>query len=56
VPCSHSVGRHIAFIDYLATHYRRRLYEELAQRMDVDFYFFADERERYWNRKIPLVG
>src|SRR5919204_3035745 len=50
-----SVGRRIAFIDYLATHYRRRLYEELARRMDVDFYFFADERERYWNRKIPLV-
>lgn len=23
--------------------------------MDADFYFFADERERYWNRKIPLV-
>jgi glycosyltransferase involved in cell wall biosynthesis len=49
------VGRRIAFIDYFATHYRQRLYEELARRMDVDFYFFADERERYWNRKIPLV-
>lgn len=47
--------RRIAFIDYFATHYRRRLYEELARRMEVDFYFFADERERYWNRKIPLV-
>ena len=45
----------IAFIDYFATHYRRRLYEELARRMEVDFYFFADERERYWNRQIPLV-
>jgi glycosyltransferase involved in cell wall biosynthesis len=49
------VRRRIAFIDYFATHYRRRLYEELAQRMDADFYFFADERERYWNREIPLV-
>ena len=49
------VRRRIAFIDYFATHYRRRLYEELARRMEVDFYFFADERERYWNRKIPLV-
>ena len=47
--------RRIAFIDYFATHYRKRLYEELARRMEVDFYFFADERERYWNRKIPLV-
>jgi glycosyltransferase involved in cell wall biosynthesis len=53
--CSAAVTRRIAFIDYFATHYRRRLYEELARRMDVDFYFFADERERYWNRKIPLV-
>jgi glycosyltransferase involved in cell wall biosynthesis len=48
--------RRIAFVDYFATHYRKRLYEELARRMEVDFYFFADERERYWNRKIPLVG
>ena len=55
VPCSGSVAPRVAFVDYFATHYRRRLYEELAQRMDVDFYFFADERERYWNRKIPLV-
>ena len=47
--------RRIAFIDYFATHYRKRLYEELARRMEVDFYFFADEHERYWNRKIPLV-
>jgi glycosyltransferase involved in cell wall biosynthesis len=23
--------------------------------MEVDFYFFADQRERYWNRKLPLV-
>jgi glycosyltransferase involved in cell wall biosynthesis len=56
VACCAPVRRRIAFIDYFATHYRKRLYEELAQRMDVDFYFFADERERYWNRKIPLVG
>jgi glycosyltransferase involved in cell wall biosynthesis len=49
------VRRRIAFVDYFATHYRRRLYEELARRMEVDFYFFADERERYWNRKLSLV-
>ena len=53
--CSDPVGPRIAFIDYFATHYRKRLYEELARRMDVDFYFFADERERYWNSRIPLV-
>jgi glycosyltransferase involved in cell wall biosynthesis len=49
------VRRRVAFIDYFATHYRRRLYEELAERMEVDFYFYADQRERYWNRRIPLV-
>jgi glycosyltransferase involved in cell wall biosynthesis len=45
----------IAFIDYFPTHYRRGLYEELSRRHDADFYFFADERERYWNAKIPLA-
>jgi glycosyltransferase involved in cell wall biosynthesis len=49
------VRRRVAFVDYFATHYRKGLYEELARRLEVDFYFFADERERYWNRKIPLV-
>lgn len=47
--------RRIAFIDYFPTHYRRRLYERLAEKAEVDFYFFADERERYWNKKIPLA-
>ena len=49
------VRRRIAFIDYLPTHYRRGLYEELSRRMAADFYFYADERERYWNRRLPLV-
>ena len=48
--------RRIAFVDYFPTHYRRSLYEELARRFDADFYFFADERERTWNRRIPLVA
>ncbi|CAN5841822.1 hypothetical protein BH20GEM1_BH20GEM1_11450 [soil metagenome] len=47
--------RRIAFIDYFPTHYRRALYEELARRMDADFYFFSDGRERFWNRKLPLA-
>src|SRR5436305_268242 len=37
----------IAFVDYFPTHYRLRLYEELGRRPDVDFYFFADQPERY---------
>jgi glycosyltransferase involved in cell wall biosynthesis len=50
------VRRRIAFIDYLPTHYRRALYEELGRRMDADFYFYADERERYWNKALSLLG
>jgi glycosyltransferase involved in cell wall biosynthesis len=46
----------VAFIDYFPTHYRRRLYERLAERMDVDFYFYSDERERFWNRRLPLAA
>jgi glycosyltransferase involved in cell wall biosynthesis len=43
----------IAFIDYFPTHYRRRLYEEIADRIDADFYFFSDQRERWSNPNIP---
>jgi glycosyltransferase involved in cell wall biosynthesis len=42
----------IAFIDYFPVHYRRGLYEALARRMDVDFFFFSDERERWQNKAI----
>jgi glycosyltransferase involved in cell wall biosynthesis len=49
------VRRRIAFINYFCPHYRLRLFEEVARRMETDFYFFADERERYWNRRIPIV-
>lgn len=46
----------LAFIDYFPTHYRTRLYEEIGRRCDADFYFYADARERYWNRRIPLAA
>ena len=47
--------RRVAFIDYFPTHYRRGLYEELARRMEVDFYFFSDERERWQSRAISAA-
>jgi glycosyltransferase involved in cell wall biosynthesis len=47
--------RRVAFIDYFPTHYRRGLYEEIARRADADFYFYADSREHFWNRNIPLA-
>lgn len=46
--------RRVAFFEYFPTHYRLRLYEALARRMEVDFYFFADERERWHNRSVPV--
>lgn len=45
----------IAFIDYFPTHYRRRLYEEVARRADVDFFFFSDQSERWSDPHIPAV-
>ncbi len=47
----------IAFIDYFPPHYRRRLYEEIARRADVDFYFFSDPRgERWSDPNVPTVS
>lgn len=45
----------IAFIDYFPTHYRRTLYEELARRADVDFYFFSDQGARWSDPNVPAV-
>ncbi|HEX3678579.1 MAG TPA: hypothetical protein VHU90_02560, partial [Galbitalea sp.] len=49
------MAHRIAFIDYFPIHYRRGLYEALARRMDVDFYFFSDERERWHNPAIAAT-
>lgn len=48
--------RRIAFIDYFPPHYRRLLYEEIARRLDADFYFFSDERERWHNEQLAATG
>jgi glycosyltransferase involved in cell wall biosynthesis len=47
--------RRIMFIDYFPTHYRIGLYEEIARRMEADFVFFSDERERWQNRAIKAA-
>jgi glycosyltransferase involved in cell wall biosynthesis len=47
------MAQRVAFIDYFPIHYRIGLYEALARRMEVDFYFFSDERERWHN---PAIG
>ncbi len=47
--------RRIAFVDYFCPHYRKPLFEELARRTEADFYFFSDQRDRWWNSRIPLA-
>jgi glycosyltransferase involved in cell wall biosynthesis len=46
--------RRIAFVDYFCPHYRRPLFEEIAQRTEADFFFFSDQRDRWWNSRIPV--
>ena len=49
------VRRRVAFVDYFCPHYRRPLFEELARRMEMDFYFFSDARDKWWNSRLPTV-
>jgi glycosyltransferase involved in cell wall biosynthesis len=38
----------IAFVNNVCSHYTVGTFEILAKRFDVDYYFFSDEREWYW--------
>ena len=42
-------------MDYFCPHYRRLLFEELARRMEMDFYFFSDARDKWWNSRLPTI-
>jgi glycosyltransferase involved in cell wall biosynthesis len=42
-------------VDYFCPHYRRPLFEELARRMEMDFYFFSDARDKWWNSRLPTT-
>jgi glycosyltransferase involved in cell wall biosynthesis len=42
-------------VDYFCPHYRLPLFEELARRMEMDFYFFSDARDKWWNSRLPTV-
>ena len=42
-------------MDYFCPHYRRPLFEELARRMEMDFYFFSDARDKWWNSRLPTI-
>ena len=52
---SRRVRRRVAFVDYFCPHYRRPLFEELARRMEMDFYFFSDARDKWWNSRLPTI-
>ncbi len=38
----------------MCTHYRVKLFEYLNEKLDIDFIFFSEGNEIYWNKKIPL--
>ena len=41
----------VAFVTNMCPHYRVPLFENLARRFDVDYFFFSDGSERYWNQR-----
>lgn len=51
-PVTLSSKRRIALVSNLSPHYRRPLYEVLAQRFDLDCFFFAAS-EPYFNSLLP---
>jgi glycosyltransferase involved in cell wall biosynthesis len=48
--------RRIAFVTHFCPHYRRRLFEKIAERTEADFIFFAeDSPQGHWNHRIPVT-
>lgn len=41
----------IAFVTNICSHYRIKTFETLARYHDIDFYFFSDGGEWYWQRQ-----
>jgi glycosyltransferase involved in cell wall biosynthesis len=41
----------IAFVTNFCPHYRVKTFELLAERVDVDFYFYSDGAEWYWQKQ-----
>jgi glycosyltransferase involved in cell wall biosynthesis len=47
----------VAFITNLCPHYRLPLFDLLAQRFEIDFYFHSEGEERYWSPHLrPISG
>jgi glycosyltransferase involved in cell wall biosynthesis len=46
----------VAFVTTFCSHYRRPLFELLARRFEVDFYFQSTGAERYWNPELAAVS
>jgi glycosyltransferase involved in cell wall biosynthesis/O-antigen/teichoic acid export membrane protein len=44
----------LAFVTSMCPHYRVSTFETLARHHDVDYYFFSDGSERYWQRRHGL--
>src|SRR5947199_8622506 len=49
-PPSASPKTRVAFVSGIPTHYRRPLWEGLAEVFDADFFFIGRGTERYWSK------
>ncbi len=45
----------IIFVTNMCTHYRTPIFNLLAERLGVDFYFFSKGTEKYWNQRLGIV-
>jgi glycosyltransferase involved in cell wall biosynthesis/GT2 family glycosyltransferase len=52
---SQETGTKVAFVTNFCTHYTRGLFEQLACRFDVDYYFYSSGDEWYWEGKLGTV-
>jgi glycosyltransferase involved in cell wall biosynthesis len=45
----------VAFITNFCTHYTQGLFEELAERFNVEYYFYSPGNEWYWEGKLGTI-
>ena len=51
-----SMLRRLGMVHPFCTHYTAGLFDELARRMDVHFYFFSDGNDWFWQKEHGIFG
>src|SRR5690242_18003609 len=46
----------VALVTNVASHYRTKVFEALSRMCDVEFYFYSDGGEWYWQRSHGVVS